>query len=71
MLDLIAALEWVRDNIAAFGGDPGNVMIFGESGGGGKVSALLAMPRAQGLFHRAIIQSGAGSAIARGRARKR
>jgi para-nitrobenzyl esterase len=58
-LDLIAALEWVRDNIASFGGDPGNVTIFGESGGGGKVSTLLAMPRAQGLFHRAIIQSGA------------
>jgi para-nitrobenzyl esterase len=60
MLDLVAALEWVRDNIEAFGGDPGNVTIFGESGGGGKVSALLAMPAAQGLFHRAIIQSGPG-----------
>jgi para-nitrobenzyl esterase len=58
MLDLIAALEWVRDNIEAFGGDPGNVMIFGESGGGFKVSTLLAMPGAQGLFHRAIVQSG-------------
>ena len=58
-LDMIAALHWVRDNIAAFGGDPGNVTIFGESGGGGKVSTLLAMPRAAGLFHRAIIQSGA------------
>ncbi len=58
-LDMIAALEWVRDNIAGFGGDPGNVTIFGESGGGGKVSTLLAMPRAAGLFHRAIIQSGA------------
>ncbi len=58
-LDLIAALEWVRDNIAAFGGDPANVTIFGESGGGGKVSTLLAMPRAIGLFHKAIIQSGA------------
>lgn len=58
-LDMVAALEWVRDNVAAFGGDPGNVTIFGESGGGGKVSTLLAMPRAQGLFHRAIIQSGA------------
>ncbi|WP_428484982.1 carboxylesterase/lipase family protein [Rhodopila sp.] len=58
-LDMIAALEWVRDNIVAFGGDPGNVTIFGESGGGGKVSTLLAMPRAAGLFHRAIIQSGA------------
>jgi para-nitrobenzyl esterase len=60
MLDLVAGLEWVRDNIEAFGGDPGNVTIFGESGGGGKVSALLAMPAAQGLFHRAIIQSGPG-----------
>ncbi len=58
-LDMIAALEWVRDNISAFGGDPNNVTIFGESGGGGKVSVLLAMPRAAGLFHRAIIQSGA------------
>ena len=58
-LDMVAALEWVRDNIAAFGGDPGNVTIFGESGGGAKVSTLLAMPRARGLFHRAIIQSGA------------
>jgi para-nitrobenzyl esterase len=58
-LDMVAALEWVRDNIAAFGGDPGNVTIFGESGGGGKVSALLAMPAAKGLFHRAAIQSGA------------
>jgi para-nitrobenzyl esterase len=57
-LDLIAALEWVRDNIANFGGDPGNVTIFGESGGGGKVSTLLAMPAAKGLFHRAIVQSG-------------
>ena len=58
MLDLVAALGWVRDNIAAFGGDPGNVTVFGESGGGAKVCALLAMPSAKGLFHRAIIQSG-------------
>ena len=58
-LDMVAALEWVRDNIANFGGNPDNVTIFGESGGGGKVSALLAMPCARGLFHRAIIQSGA------------
>jgi len=58
MLDAIAALEWVRDNIARFGGDPGNVTIFGQSGGAGKVSTLLAMPGAKGLFHRAIIQSG-------------
>ncbi|MBV9861292.1 MAG: carboxylesterase/lipase family protein [Alphaproteobacteria bacterium] len=60
VLDLLAALEWVRDNIAAFGGDPANVTIFGESGGGGKVSVLMAMPAARGLFHRAIVQSGAG-----------
>ena len=59
LLDLIAALRWVRDNIEAFGGNPGNVTIFGESGGGGKVSLLLAMPAARGLFHRAVIQSGA------------
>ncbi len=58
-LDMVAALEWVRDNVGAFGGDPGNVTVFGESGGGGKVSVLLTMPRAKGLFHRAIIQSGA------------
>jgi para-nitrobenzyl esterase len=60
MLDLVAALEWVRDNIEAFGGDPGNVTIFGESGGGFKVTTLLAMPPARGLFHRAIVQSGPG-----------
>src|SRR2546428_4669115 len=59
MLDLIAALEWVRDNISNFGGDPGNVTIFGQSGGGGKVSALMAMPAAKGPFHRAIAMSGA------------
>lgn len=58
-LDMVAALQWVRDHISRFGGDPDNVTIFGESGGGGKVSTLLAMPIAQGLFHRAIIQSGA------------
>jgi para-nitrobenzyl esterase len=58
MLDLIASLQWVRANIAAFGGDPGNVTIFGQSGGGGKVSTLLAMPGAQGLFHGAIAMSG-------------
>jgi len=60
MLDLVLALQWVQANIAAFGGDPGNVTIFGESGGGMKVSVLLAMPVAQGLFHKAIIQSGPG-----------
>lgn len=58
VLDIVAALEWVRDNIASFGGDPGNVTIFGESGGGAKVSVLMAMPCAKGLFHKAIIQSG-------------
>jgi len=58
-LDMIAALQWVRDNIERFGGDPNNVTIFGESGGGGKVCTLLAMPLARGLFHRAIVQSGA------------
>ncbi len=64
-LDLVAALEWVRDNVSAFGGDPDNVTIFGESGGGAKVSNLLAMPAAAGLFHRAAIQSGPGLTAAR------
>jgi para-nitrobenzyl esterase len=64
MLDLVATLEWVRDNVANFGGDPGNVTIFGQSGGGGRVSALLAMPAAKGLFHRAIVMSGAGVRMA-------
>ena len=58
MQDLVKALEWVHDNISAFGGDPGCVTIGGQSGGGGKVSTLMAMPSAQGLFHRAIVQSG-------------
>jgi len=58
-LDLIAALQWVRDNIAAFGGDPNLVTIFGQSGGGRKVATLMTMPGAKGLFHRAIIESGA------------
>jgi para-nitrobenzyl esterase len=58
-LDMLASLQWVRDNIERFGGDPGNVTIFGQSGGGGKVSTLLAMPAARGLFHRAIVMSGA------------
>jgi para-nitrobenzyl esterase len=57
MLDIVAALEWVRDNISAFGGDPNNVTIFGQSGGGGKVSTLMAMPSAKGLFHRAVCES--------------
>src|SRR2546426_1209734 len=60
MLDIVAALEWVRDNIGTFGGDPNLVTIFGESGGGRKVATLLAMPGAAGLFHRAIIESGPG-----------
>jgi para-nitrobenzyl esterase len=59
LLDLVLALEWVREHAQCFGGDPGNVTIFGQSGGGGKASALLAMPGAKGLFHKAIIQSGA------------
>ncbi|HTO72241.1 MAG TPA: carboxylesterase/lipase family protein, partial [Gemmatimonadales bacterium] len=58
MLDLVAALEWVRDNIANFGGDPGNVTIFGQSGGGCKVTTLMTMPAAKGLFHKAVVQSG-------------
>lgn len=57
-MDLIAALEWVRDNIAAFGGDPGNVTLFGQSGGGAKALCLMASPRVRGLFHRVICQSG-------------
>ena len=57
MQDLVLALEWVRDNIEAFGGDPGCVTIFGQSGGGGKTAILNGMPAAKGLFHRAIIQS--------------
>lgn len=58
LLDIVAALTWVRDNIARFGGDPGNLTVFGQSGGGMKVCALLAMPSAKGLFHKAIVQSG-------------
>jgi para-nitrobenzyl esterase len=74
MLDIVHALEWVRANIAEFGGDAGNVTVFGQSGGGRKVATLLAMPSAKGLFHRAIIESGAtlklveparGAAVAR------
>jgi para-nitrobenzyl esterase len=59
LLDLVVALEWVRDNIANFGGDPNLVTMFGQSGGGRKVATLLAMPGAKGLFHRAVIESGA------------
>jgi para-nitrobenzyl esterase len=57
-LDLVLALEWVRDNIAEFGGDPSRVMLFGQSGGGAKIATLMAMPRAEGLFHRAATMSG-------------
>jgi para-nitrobenzyl esterase len=59
MLDIVSALEWVRDNIENFGGDPGNVTIMGQSGGGGKVCLLTAMPSAKGLFHKAVVLSGA------------
>ena len=58
MLDLVLALQWIRDNIAQFGGDPNNVTIFGESGGGSKVSVMTAMPAGAGLFHKAAVQSG-------------
>ena len=61
MIDLVAALEWVRDNIANFGGDPGNVTIMGQSGGGAKVCLLTAMPSAKGLFHKAVVLSGAST----------
>ncbi len=67
-LDLIAALEWVRDHVAVFGGDPGNVTVFGESAGGHNVVTLLAAPRAAGLFHRAIVQSGAFDSVSRAEA---
>lgn len=60
MLDIVHALRWVRQNIRRFGGDPGNVTVFGESGGGRKTSTLMGMPAARGLFHRAIIESGPG-----------
>jgi para-nitrobenzyl esterase len=59
MMDIVAALQWVHENIANFGGDPGKVMIFGQSGGGAKVCHLMVMPSAKGLFHRAAIESGA------------
>ena len=58
MLDIVKALEWIRNNIESFGGNPADVTIVGESGGGGKVGTIMCMPAAQGLFHKAIIQSG-------------
>ncbi len=60
LTDLVFALQWVRDNIAAFGGDPSRVTIMGQSGGGSKVTSLMAMPMAKGLFHRAVVESGGG-----------
>jgi para-nitrobenzyl esterase len=63
MLDIVQALQWVRNNIERFGGDPKTVMIFGESGGGRKVSVLQAMPAAQGLYHRAVVESGPGTTM--------
>ena len=59
LMDAVAALEWVQRNIAAFGGDPDNVMIFGESAGAGMTNHLMVMPSSKGLFHRAVLQSGA------------
>jgi len=58
LLDLVAALQWIKQNIAQFGGDPDNVTIFGQSGGGGKVTSLMNAPSAKGLFHKAIVESG-------------
>lgn len=58
MLDIVAGLRWLRDNVASFGGDPSRVLVFGQSGGGAKTSTLMAMPKAQGLFHRAGVMSG-------------
>lgn len=64
MLDIVAALRWIRNGIAEFGGDPDRVLVSGQSGGGGKVSALMAMPSARGLFHRAVVMSGSFASFA-------
>jgi para-nitrobenzyl esterase len=64
MMDIVMALEWVKNNISNFGGDPGNVTIFGQSGGAGKVATLMYAPSAKGLFHKAIMQSGGGPSFA-------
>src|SRR6187431_3599292 len=58
MLDILKSIEWIKNNIEHFGGNPSDVTILGESGGGGKVGTLMCMPSAKGLFHKAIIQSG-------------
>jgi len=71
LLDQIAALRWVQENIAGFGGDPGNVTIFGESAGALSIGTVLAMPRAQGLFHRAIVQSGGAQHVSSGETGRR
>ncbi len=63
MWDIIDSLEWIRDNIAKFGGDPDNVTVFGQSGGGAKVLALMTSPEAQGLFHKGVVQSGATETV--------
>lgn len=65
VMDMVAALEWVRDNAEAFGGDPNNVTIAGQSGGGSKVTTLMGLPSAQGLFHKAIAMSGGSAAVTR------
>jgi para-nitrobenzyl esterase len=66
-LDLIASLQWIQENISAFGGDPGNVTIFGESGGGAKVTIMMVSPLAKGLFHKAICESGTSSVVLTGK----
>ena len=58
LADIVAALQWVKENIAQFGGDPDNVTLFGQSGGGGKVTCMMNTPKAKGLFHKAIVESG-------------